>query len=148
VKPLKGGSTCSSSHSREPPEPEPAAKSINDNEFDVLKRLVSATGNVLWGTEITPSNKMKTSIIQQKVDDVWKLVPGQGAYLTHDFPSVIKTTRRDTKTPAKFANNAFKTIGQTFEDNDFRVTIWHKDMKFTQCQDLTGPLHKWRNGTC
>jgi hypothetical protein len=91
---------------------------VNDKELDVLKKISVKEGvNLKWGDEVSTRTPKRTFIIQQKVGDEWKRIGSN-----HPFSHV------KTFTKANFISNDFVKIGQTFEENGFRITLWHKDL--------------------
>jgi len=91
---------------------------VNDKELDVLEKISVKEGvNLKWGDEVRTRTPKRTFIIQQKVGDEWKRIDSN-----HPFGYV------KTFTKANFISNDFVKIGQNFEENGFRVTLWHKDL--------------------
>ena len=97
-----------------------------------LKRIaMDATGNPLkdkngkdhWNKYLAINNKNRTYIIQEKKENKWKLVPTSSNIPFHNFTEVSKVTKHTD-------NTIFNNVGNSVMIDNFRITLWTKDLMF------------------
>jgi hypothetical protein len=86
------------------------------------KPLKDGTGVEQFGKYLVSNHKKRTYIIQQKIKNGWSLLVNKASHF-HTYAEVTKATGHND-------NTVFNHIGHGIRHDDYRISLWSKDLKF------------------
>jgi hypothetical protein len=93
--------------------------------LDIHKYSIPAASDVEWGNLVAGGPKDKIFIVERyKNGNLNYVLSKKSKSKTHDFKSVIEATKVSKNKIVNFKNNDFTKIGDSYEGNGYRVTLW------------------------
>jgi hypothetical protein len=99
--------------------------------LDKLKSSIPASSDIEWGYLVAGDPKDKIFIVERYKKYGIEIVKSKKSKSkTHDFKSVLEATKVSKNKLVDFKNNDFTKIGDSYDGNGYRVTLW--DNKLVQ----------------